>query len=464
MFDRESVLVALPAGEADLTSAWDDDGFDDWLFLLTVDELNTGWVDDDRQVLPPGLEDWVPGPFLAAVVSGIDVSRLNGHDAVRLMRAQARLAAHHEAGKYESMAEVAYSPPGDADSAVERDVCEIDFVEAEIAAALTLTRRASQTELERAVSLSGKLCRVREAFSEGGIDSHKVRVFDSQLRHLPQETVDVVLDQILGDAAGLTTGQLRARLARMVLQADPDGAASSFQEGLRERKVTTDANPDQTANFSIRSAHPLSVAKARNHVETLAREIKARCGNGRSLDEIRTDVALDLLQGKCSCDGTRLGDGGRVNITVAADTLAGITDQPGDIGGYGPVFAEIARKTVMENIDGEWTFCVTDNGRPVATGTLGRRPTAGQRRQVAAVYAKCTAPGCREDAWDCDMDHRHPYADGGRTCINNLAPLCRYHHRVKTEAGWQLKRLDNGDHQWTSPLGHTYLRKRGPPR
>jgi hypothetical protein len=26
-----------------------------------------------------------------------------------------------------------------------------------------------------------------------------------------------------------------------------------------------------------------------------------------------------------------------------------------------------------------------------------------------------------------------------------------------------LLRLPDGDHQWTSPLGHVYVRKRGPP-
>ena len=40
----------------------------------------------ERQVLPDDLESIAPGPFLAAILSAVDRSRLNGHDAVRVMR------------------------------------------------------------------------------------------------------------------------------------------------------------------------------------------------------------------------------------------------------------------------------------------------------------------------------------------------------------------------------------------
>ncbi len=39
----------------------------------------------ERQVLPGDLELIAPGPFLAAILSGIDRSMLSGHDAVRVM-------------------------------------------------------------------------------------------------------------------------------------------------------------------------------------------------------------------------------------------------------------------------------------------------------------------------------------------------------------------------------------------
>jgi hypothetical protein len=232
MFDRESVSVGLPAGEAESAIGWDDDGFDDWVFQLTVDDLNTGWVDDDRQVLPPGFEDLLVGPFVAAVVSSVDVPKVNGHDAVRLLKARARLAAHHEAGRLEATSEIAFAPSSDAESGVLRSSDQVEHAAVEVDAVLTLTRRSSERDLELAVSLTGRLRRVWDAFSAGKLDLPRVRVFDSLLGHLPGETVETVLDGILEEAGGLTTGQLRARLAKLVMAVDPDGAASSFEEGL----------------------------------------------------------------------------------------------------------------------------------------------------------------------------------------------------------------------------------------
>lgn len=92
-----------------------------------------------------------------------------------------------------------------------------------------------------------------------------MRVLVSALGHLPDETVDTVLDQILDDAPELTTGQLRARVSRLVMGADPDGAKSSYQEGLADRHVATGPNLDHTAqSVSRESALPAVVRRAQH--------------------------------------------------------------------------------------------------------------------------------------------------------------------------------------------------------
>lgn len=51
----------------------------------------------------------------------------------------------------------------------------------------------------------------------------------------------------------------------------------------------------------------------------------------------------------------------------------------------------------------------------------------------------------------------HP--DGGppgQTRPDNLAPLCRRHHRAKTHHGWSYQRNADGSHTWTDPFGRTY--------
>ena len=283
MFDYQDVGVGLWPGEGTEVKAWLQ-AEDRWSYELTCRLLADGWTEPNRHVLPSGLEGIAPGVHLAAVVSSVDRSRLNGHDVVRLMQAEARMSSHHEAGKYEAMAEVAYASPSDPDSEVLRRYGQEEYAAVEVAAALTLTRRSSEEQLSRAVSITGRLRRVGEMLSRGDIDLAKVRVLDQCLGHLPAETVDSVLDQVIDDAGFLTTGQLRARLSRLVMEADPDGSKSSFEEGLAERKVGATSNPDHTANFNISSGRPQDVAAAREFVEALARSLNTR-------DESRTSIS-----------------------------------------------------------------------------------------------------------------------------------------------------------------------------
>jgi hypothetical protein len=74
---------------------------------------------------------------------------------------------------------------------------------------------------------------------------------------------------------------------------------------------------------------------------------------------------------------------------------------------------------------------------------------------VRARDKHCIFPGCLRAAKNCDIDHRVPYPEGP-TSVDNLACLCRHHHRLKHEGGWALDR--RGDrYLWTSPGGARYV-------
>ncbi len=83
-------------------------------------------------------------------------------------------------------------------------------------------------------------------------------------------------------------------------------------------------------------------------------------------------------------------------------------------------------------------------------------------RDGHCVFPWCTRPArSRSGGRGCDHDHVTPYdpADPARgpTCICNLAPLCRSHHRLKTHTGWRYRTLEPGTYLWTSPHGYRYL-------
>ncbi|NPD05052.1 DUF222 domain-containing protein [Nocardioides sp. zg-1308] len=89
------------------------------------------------------------------------------------------------------------------------------------------------------------------------------------------------------------------------------------------------------------------------------------------------------------------------------------------------------------------------------------------REQVILRARTCVFPWCTRPARACDIDHVVPYdhdADaGGRpqpgpTVSSNLAPECRWHHRLKTHTGWRYEVTGPGVYEWTSPHGHCYRR------
>ena len=64
------------------------------------------------------------------------------------------------------------------------------------------------------------------------------------------------------------------------------------------------------------------------------------------------------------------------------------------------------------------------------------------------------------NARSCDLDHTIPYdPDGppGQTRAQNLACLCRRHHRAKTTGRWRYLRTPDGDYTWYGPSRTAYV-------
>ena len=109
-------------------------------------------------------------------------------------------------------------------------------------------------------------------------------------------------------------------------------------------------------------------------------------------------------------------------------------------------------------------------------------PPAAMRESVILRDGHCVFPGCTLDARDCDLDHIVAYlpldrgGPPGQTRPQDLACLCRAHHRLKTFTAWTYTPTraptdtsgtnphDQRAYSWTSPHGHTYLTHPTPKR
>jgi hypothetical protein len=454
MFDTKKVSVGLPAGEAEITSGWCDEA-DRVADLVTVDVWNTGWVDEGRHELPD-LESWSAGPFLMAVLSSVDRSRLNGFDLVRVLRARERLVAHCQAGSAGDIFEIAHAPPGDAASEAHRLSEPSEFAADELRPALNITRSAAESRLSLALDLCERLPKVWDMLSTGLIDLPRARVIADGTAHLEWDEARKVAETVSQRASRLTTGQLAAWIRRLCVESDPEHAEKRRDRALQDRLLAIEPTVDGTAHLHL---YDIPIADAR----AIGKRVNARMisirkhGDTRTHDQLRADIAVDLLLGSDPTNGGR----GLLDIRVDLATLAGMDDKAAEIPGLGPVIADVARKFADRHPKADWQATVCDqNGDVIDVITTRRRPTKQLSRLVDADQPVCSFPGCRMPARDCDYDHLLPASQGGPTSRRNGGPKCRHDHVLK-DKGWKHERVKGRDH-WTSPLGHTYTTEKPP--
>jgi hypothetical protein len=458
-------------------------------------------MNEGQQVLPEELESMAPGPELFSLLASVDRRGLSESDRVRLVQARNRLAAHVQGELFADLYAVTWEERADEDAlARDVDASRYPWAEVEVAFALRWTRRAAALRLELARQLVEDLPRVWEALRAGEIDVPKVLVICELAGCLPDRSAARgLVERVLVQAPRLTTGQLRARLRRLVLAADPEAARRRCAAGLRGRRVEVLDGHDGTGEVWGRGLAPQGVAAAWERLTAIARAARG-AGDGRTIDQLRADALLDLLVG----EGVAVGDPvschtaglvpapptspavsppaalpgprrGVVELQVPLTTLMSLTRLPGDLAGFGPVIADVARQVAQQHHDGVWRFSVYNEiGHLLCHGVTRARPDhAGRQRKrrpaaevaafVRARNRTCVAPGCRVPAANCDLDHITDWARGGETDVSNLDPKCRLHHRFKHESGARVISLAPGVVGWQTPRGLQYVSSPDPP-
>lgn len=181
----------------------------------------------------------------------------------------------------------------------------------------------------------------------------------------------------------------------------------------------------------------------------------------RTVDQVRADLLTDLLLAgdPTAANGTGLDNiQARIQVTVAASTLAGADERPAEHDGFGPLHPDVARD--LAGRAGGWSRLFLDH-RGVVTATDAYSPTEAMRRHLRARDQHCRFPGCRTPVHRCQIDHNHDHARGGRTSNENLSHFCTGHHVLKhpdidERYRWTARQLPGGDIEWTSPQGRVY--------
>lgn len=320
------------------------------------------------------------------------------------------------------------------------------------------------------------------AMAEGRLDGYRAGVLAHELAEVPCDVVEAVV-AALDDHLGCEPAPaLRRRCRRLLARVSPDllrrrAERARSETGLR-RWVAEPGVDAWWGTFPSEDA-----AAAWSAIDALARQYVAD-GVCTGVERARAKALTDLVTGSAtvtvslvltvpaadaSTDAgpavsvdTRQSDG--VPDVAAAEPC---TDDLVEVRGLRPSEASfVARRWLSElpatgqgsssgatGVERTTATCHPGTGALLdATVTAAHRPPERLAATVRARDGRCRFPGCSVAARFCDLDHVRPWPSGP-TAVDNLACLCRRHHRIKQRPGWRVRMLAGAVLEWTDPLG-----------
>jgi len=262
--------------------------------------------------------------------------------------------------------------------------------------------------------------------------------------------------ELAGPAEQLAPAPFRARARALRDRLCADSLAERAAAARATRGVWLEDDIDGMSWLSLRL--PAATAhRAYAGIDAAARALLTVDDEERTLAQLRADIAADLLTG----EGSTARVGVSVAVTVPVLTLLGRSEEPGTLDGYGPIDAQTARE--LAALAPSFTRLLV---HPVSSAILDvdrttYRVPADLKKWLAVRDRTCVFPGCGRPASGSDIDHTLAREHGGPTRANNLAHLCRHHHRLKHQTRWRLQQSADQKLTWTSPTGN--VRASDPP-
>ncbi len=387
------------------------------------------------------------------VVDGVAEARASG-------RRWARLVEFHRRRESDFLVRHAVSPHHTLTPRQETAV--------EVAELWGLPERRVRHELNVALFLSASFGHVWELCQAGQLDCYRATVIADTLRHAVTDPVDLArladrlaafLDKHLTDRHGLagvppvvgcTIKQLRNKLTYELTRLRPADAEERHRKAHAERRVRGIELEDGMAQLGITSTVD-QVRLAEHRLTLAARQLRAE-GDARTLEQLRSDLAIDLLVGREERVPTPGYARPIIMATVPIQALMGVSDGSGTLSGGTVIPASLCR-AIASQPDATWYRMLTDPaGRMVELSTTSYRPTAPIWRHVVAEWGSCFHPTCSVPATEAELDHRRPWPLG-KTSTSEMWPACKTGHTAKHAPGFGIEQDETGSFVFVTGTG-----------
>lgn len=433
------------------------------------------------------------GELLMAIPSAHVLEKLSQIDPYALtpvLRIDFLSALERQDGWLFALKQRAITAVAGADASVgEGALFGVDEAEREdVSTALRLAPSTAQMRIDVARNLVNNLPNTCSALALGEISSAHATVIARETASAIHDGMSesAILDierRAIAYAEFHTPGQVASHVRNSVAKYSPEEFEETVTRATSMRRVTcfNDADGISTVVAILPAADAQIVM---NSIEAFIlradqlsqSEVKMRNSNEDGRKALNEDQALngdrtltkdmrraDALSSICAQFLSQL-DGAvtphrrplTVNVTIDLPTLLGLAENPGQLVGYGPIPAAVARELAS---DGRWKRFITEpqTGNLLDFGRESYEPPQQLKDFLIARDRTCRFPGCRRSALLSDLDHAESWDTGGRTSAENIGALCRRHHRLKTHDGWSIESFPDGSCTWRSPLGKEFF-------
>ena len=362
-----------------------------------------------------------------------------------------------------------------------------EFCIAEFGAVVGLATVSAKHYLGQAVELAHRLPRLWRRVQSGDCPAWKARRIAETIIHaeLAPEAAAYVDRHVAPFAHRMGTAAVDRLVDEAIARFHPDRAAAAARDGQDARHVTVQ---DDQVSFhgTMRIEAELDLADALDFRDAVARGAKVREGLGseepvdvrraKAVGEMaRTQLALDLAPGADPGPATSTS---RPDPPAAREVVLYVHLADAALHAQGLAAGALDQIAMVENrhhlavLDQIKAWCADSHTRVTVKPVIdlderiwvsGYDIPDALREQVVLRDETCVFPRCTRSARRCDIDHVLPYdhidpAAGGQTASDNLAPLCRSHHRLKTHGRWRYRMISLGVFEWTSPHGYRFRR------
>ncbi|GLY88504.1 DUF222 domain-containing protein [Actinoallomurus iriomotensis] len=229
---------------------------------------------------------------------GFDAGELSDQELVETMVAARRLASQIQAVKPAAVAELTrrrFAEAAGRDAVVEV-LSPVDYLYDEVAEALTLTSTAADGLIRFATELTRRLPATYAALAAGDIDHTKARTIWHATDQVDEKLTSTIEAEVLPKAPEQTTGQIRAKIRRLIKQLNPEAADRRREEAEKRRGVELIETQDGTSHLTGVDLPAEAASAAHGRVSAIATGLK-RDGDDRAIDQLHADVFLGLLRG-----------------------------------------------------------------------------------------------------------------------------------------------------------------------